>query len=280
MQKKQSRFSLQFKVGTFILLSLALSVIVIFLLGVEKAAFDKTYALWSRFDNISGLRVGASIHLAGIKAGVVDKIELDEQSQDVRVKLKINEKFKERIREDSRVSIRTQGLLGDKMIFITVGSPKEKMLEPNSEIKTKNQSMLAGMLGEEGEAVFNQLATTMNKVEGLLDSATKTSDEVFSLVHDIRTKPSLANDLLFNPESKKISRNLSQLLGRLNRISNHLNQITGKVNKGTGTLGALVNDPSVFYDLQTLLGKANRNKLIKTVIRMTLKTREKKAIHD
>jgi phospholipid/cholesterol/gamma-HCH transport system substrate-binding protein len=54
----------------------------------------------------------------------------------------------------------------------------------------------------------------------------------------------------------------------------NLNGILEKINNGTGTLGALVNDPGLYYDARSLMGGANRNRIIRNLVRQTVRTAE------
>ena len=50
--------------------------------------------------------------------------------------------------------------------------------------------------------------------------------------------------------------------------------ILEKVNNGTGTLGALVNDPGLYEDARALVGGANRNRIVRNLVRKTAKDGE------
>ncbi|MDO8644048.1 MAG: MCE family protein, partial [bacterium] len=63
-------------------------------------------------------------------------------------------------------------------------------------------------------------------------------------------------------------------------IIGDLKSVSGKMARGEGTLGALISDPTLFNDMKTLIGKANRNKLLKGVIRWTLQTKDKKLLEN
>jgi phospholipid/cholesterol/gamma-HCH transport system substrate-binding protein len=56
--------------------------------------------------------------------------------------------------------------------------------------------------------------------------------------------------------------------------------VVAKVDSGQGTLGALVNDPSLYDDVKTLLGRANRNRAVKFLIRRTLGSDEEEDVND
>ncbi|MDZ4224272.1 MAG: hypothetical protein U1D33_00035, partial [bacterium] len=57
--------------------------------------------------------------------------------------------------------------------------------------------------------------------------------------------------------------------------SENLKEISTKIRNGEGTVGALVMDPSLYNDMRALLGHANRNKLLKSLIRATIEEQEK-----
>lgn len=93
----------------------------------EFSVFDlkKNYNLEAEFDNVSGLKVGAGVEIAGVDIGNVSKIELGKNGL-AKVGMLINSDVK--ITKDAIASIRTQGLIGDKYIKITQGAD-EKMLK-------------------------------------------------------------------------------------------------------------------------------------------------------
>jgi len=94
----------------------------------EFSIFDleKNYSLEAEFDNASGLKVGAAIEIAGVGIGKVSKIELGEQGL-AKVTMLIKQDIL--ITSDAIASIRTQGLIGDKLIKITQGADEEMLAE-------------------------------------------------------------------------------------------------------------------------------------------------------
>jgi len=92
----------------------------------EFSIFDleKNYVLEAEFENISGLKVGAGIEIAGVNIGKVSKIKLGEHGL-AKVTLLINQDVK--ITEDAIASIRTQGFIGDKFIKIAQGADEEML---------------------------------------------------------------------------------------------------------------------------------------------------------
>ena len=94
----------------------------------EFSIFDleKNYNLEAEFDNASGLKVGAAIEIAGVDIGKVAKIELGEQGL-AKVTMLIKQDIL--ITSDAIASIRTQGLIGDKLIKIIQGADEEMLAE-------------------------------------------------------------------------------------------------------------------------------------------------------
>ena len=94
----------------------------------EFSIFDleKNYSLEAEFDNVSGLKVGATVETAGVGIGKVARVKLTEQGV-ARVTMLIEQDIK--ITTDAIASIRTQGLIGDKYIKIIQGADEEMLGE-------------------------------------------------------------------------------------------------------------------------------------------------------
>jgi phospholipid/cholesterol/gamma-HCH transport system substrate-binding protein len=81
-------------------------------------SLERNYSIMAGFDNVSGLKVGATIEIAGVNVGKVSGITLGEQNL-AEVTMLINQDIK--VTADAIASIRTQGLIGDKYIKIIQG---------------------------------------------------------------------------------------------------------------------------------------------------------------
>ncbi len=87
--------------------------------------------------------------------------------------------------------------------------------------------------------------------------------ELSTLLHDARTSPDGAIHQLVYGDGKHLMENLAG-------VAADMKAITGTIRSGEGTLGALVNDPSVYDDLRTILGNLKRNYILRELVRMTL----------
>lgn len=61
------------------------------------------------------------------------------------------------------------------------------------------------------------------------------------------------------------------MIENLRKVSENLRTITDKIAQGKGTVGALIDDPTVYEDLSSLLRGANRSWLLRTLIRSSVK---------
>ena len=130
--------SLQLRVGAFVLAGLLVFAGLVYMLGRSAGLFERQYRLVASFGQIGGLIQGATVRLAGVAVGHVGEIQLPEPgSAKVRVELLIARRVQDRIRADSLARIETLGLLGDKIIDVTLGSPGAAVLQDGGELRTE-----------------------------------------------------------------------------------------------------------------------------------------------
>ena len=89
-------------------------------------SLEKNYQIVAEFDNVSGLKVGATVEIAGVTIGKVSEISLGKEDL-AKVVLLINRDVE--VSADAIASIRTQGLIGDKYIKIIQGGDEESLTD-------------------------------------------------------------------------------------------------------------------------------------------------------
>ena len=140
----------EFWVGLFLLLGIAALVFLgLRVANVQGFGETKSYTVTATFDNI-GLKVRAPLKLGGVVIGRVSDITLDEKSYLPKVSIAINEEYKE-IPENSSLSIKTSGLLGEQYIALTMGfdDGETAMLKNGSQIQdTKSAMVLEDLIGQ------------------------------------------------------------------------------------------------------------------------------------
>ena len=122
---------IEITVGIFLVLGfLALGWLALQLGEVAWVTGSKSYILQAEFNNISGVKAGADVQIAGVTVGKVRQLRLNEESQAV-VKMQIDKTVA--IPKDSIASVKSQGIIGDKFIQIALGGD-DKLYKPGETI--------------------------------------------------------------------------------------------------------------------------------------------------
>ena len=125
------------KLGMFVIIGLALFMVTIYFIGMNKNLFVSTFQLKSHFKNVSGLKVGNNVRFSGINVGTVKDIEFVSDTVVV-VKLAIKQEVQQYIKADAMASIGSDGLMGDKVLTISPGTASNKMVKDNDNIRSTN----------------------------------------------------------------------------------------------------------------------------------------------
>lgn len=124
------RFNLEVTVGLFVVLGLCALAYLSIRLGQLQIGQGRTYDLTAVFPSVAGLRVGATIEIAGVQVGRVHDINLTNYTAVVTLRLE----KQVQLQEDAIASIRTRGLIGEKYVSITPGG-SERLLTAGGRIR-------------------------------------------------------------------------------------------------------------------------------------------------
>lgn len=141
----------EFWVGLFLLLGIAALVFLgLKVANVQSFGESQTYRVTATFDNIGGLKVRAPVKIGGVVIGRVSDIELDPKTYLPQVTLRIDERYNQ-IPDNSSLSIKTAGLLGEQYIALNIGfdDGETPMLKEGSKITdTKSAMVLEDLIGQ------------------------------------------------------------------------------------------------------------------------------------
>jgi phospholipid/cholesterol/gamma-HCH transport system substrate-binding protein len=130
MKKKTSN---KIGLGIFVSAAIAIFILGIYLIGERRQLFRGTFKISTVFKNVSGLQLGNNVRFSGIDVGIVsDMAQLTDTT--VKVDMQIDERSRKFMRADSKASIGTDGLMGDKLILIAPGTEKASVLKNNDVI--------------------------------------------------------------------------------------------------------------------------------------------------
>jgi len=218
----------QLRVAGVILLAVAVLGLAAYQLGKAANLFTKRYELLVFLPSANGLRVGGSVTLAGKLVGTVKEIEFlpvdFDSTRNLRIVARVDRTVREQIRQDSKAQLRTMGLLGDKVLDITPGTPRTAVLEEGDTIRV-------------GEAL---------DLEAVLAKAAGAVDDVVLLTRDLRVVTSglaagkgTVGQLLTNRAM------YDQLTGAMSRA----NALFASLQNPNGTFGRMMNDPTLYVNL-------------------------------
>jgi phospholipid/cholesterol/gamma-HCH transport system substrate-binding protein len=138
------KFNIETGVGIFIVAGLlSLGYLSINLGGMDLFGSEQ-YKVTARFANVSGLKAGATVEIAGVTVGKVERIDLEDY--EASVQMMIDPEVK--LQEDVIASIRTQGIIGDKYIKIKAGGADEYLEEDGEIIETESALELEELISK------------------------------------------------------------------------------------------------------------------------------------
>ncbi len=245
------------KLGIFIFFGSVLLVIGIFMLGNKDQLFVSTFTIKAYFKNTEGLRNGASVRFGGIDVGAVRDIKImPDTSGLVEVSMRIKSDIRRFIKRDSKASIETEGLVGNKVVLITMGSPNSDVIEDNGTILSREPLSFADVIDEtqgilaytkEMTKNLSEIIARVNKGEGTIGkilndeelyktatSITKTADRsLTSLTEDLKNIISLFDEL---------GRGVETVVKNTNNVVAGIDTLLKGVSEGKGVLGTLMTD--------------------------------------
>jgi len=226
-------------VGLMVAIGFVAFVFLLFNLG-GGSILKSQYTLYGTFRHVKGLHMGSEVSLSGLRIGVVRKLQISPQTKELLVEFSISRDVQEFIRKDSLAQIRTQGVLGDKYIEVSFGSPEQAVLKNGDTIMTN-----------EAEDIFAQ----SGKLVGGLSKKFSEGGDFDSVMQNLsvvtKNLAVLTEDLKKNQTGDKLGKSVASL-----------EAVLGKVERGEGSLGGLINDPTVYEDLKTITGGAKRSAIL------------------
>jgi len=276
-------------VGIFVFLGIAILVTGILTLGGQQKKFVKAIHLKAVFDDIGGLQTGNNIWFSGVKIGTVRKINFYGDSQ-VEIEMNVEEAVVEFIRKDSKATISSDGLIGNKIIVIyggtTLAPPvqdgdrleavmpldtdkmmetlqvnNENLVEITADLKALTSKLAAGE-GIVGAVMTDSvLAQNFKSILANLNTASINSNRMLNDLNKFTSKlnqeGNLFNDLVTDKtmatEIRSTVESLKSSAENTEKMTEELKLITDKFNSQDNAIGVFLNDPQFAEDLRSTL---------------------------
>jgi len=247
---------LEFKVGIFVFVGLAMLGALLVQFGRLGEGFKTYYPLTVRFTNASGLLKGSDVLLAGARIGkVAGGPRLVREGDGVAVPLKIYDYVK--VPEGTKFSVGSSGLLGDRFVVVTPppGQPKA-YLPPNAYIDGTRETGIDD-LTREGGALVTDLRGTVQKLNQETLSSENMQNLKSSMEHLNQATSALAES------SKKLDGVIGQAdstMASAKKAADTLQDAIADTRKavrsatqGKGLVATLLNDQQLANDLHALI---------------------------
>lgn len=262
----------EFKVGLLVLVVAAL-IAVMSMRVSEDPTVGGAKKYWFLSPNASGLVKKSAVKMAGIPIGVIKDIRL---SQGIaRVDIVIRDEVD--LRQSARAEIKANGILGDKYVEISPGSPEDPPLANGDQILNVNdKSSLDGLLTQISEIGTSLKMVALTLKESVQDEGSekhilgrivknidRITGDLAGITHDNKERVSeiLAQ---VNSVTKSLDSALShgdsgfkQTWSRLDKVLRNVEEVTAKINQGQGTLGKLINDEKTVEEINSAVEGIN-----------------------
>jgi phospholipid/cholesterol/gamma-HCH transport system substrate-binding protein len=216
----------QVRAGVFILVALVCIAGGVLLMGQKTKMFVSKGELKIVMDDVAGLKQGAPVWLAGVDVGVVTQIDFSDpkHSNKVQILLEADRKALRKIGPDSRITIKTRGLMGEKYVDIT----------PSQQYSETPATVLQGTTVAKLDDVVQKAGTTFDRLNTIVDSITQGKGTLGKLTTD----PALYHNIV--------------------KLTGELNSLAVTINRGEGSLGKLARSPEPYDKLIRILERADR----------------------
>jgi phospholipid/cholesterol/gamma-HCH transport system substrate-binding protein len=227
----------QLKVGVLVIVALCALIALIFLMSNSTGGFwSGRLTLRSYFENSAGLKVGAPVLLDGVTVGNVAAIHIitdpARRLTPVEVVMKINRKYAIGIRDDSKSSLETQGVLGDTLVDIDSKRATGGPAQNDAELRTTETPNIQDVI-QASQGTIQRLDTILDQVNLIANTLNSKNGSIGLLIND----PTLYKKAL--------------------TTLNELSSIVDQVNNGQGSIGKLLKDESMYNSLNSMIAKAN-----------------------
>jgi phospholipid/cholesterol/gamma-HCH transport system substrate-binding protein len=268
----------EFKVGVLVLVGLALLFYMSFRVGKFGAVSEgKGYVVSAHFKNIAGLDKKSPVEVAGVQIGRVHQIALDGTT--AKVLLLIKNEIK--VPVDSKISIKSFGILGDKYLEIEVGQSPD-YVKAGDELKNVVSYADYDEIFQNVSVAAHNIGETMEQFKGLVGDKEKQS--IKEGLTNIKVASTEFKDMIVQNKGSvnrivtnvaTASNTLAPLAEKADSTLTQISTLVKDVGDGKGTLGMLAKDDKLYTDAKDVVatlksvstdieqGKGTLGKLVK-----------------
>ena len=260
----------QLRVGLMVIVALMIFMVAIFYITGRGRLLARKYTLQTFLPEAQGLKEGAPVRLAGVEVGNVDRVQLSpyrgQPAKSVQITMRVLKSYQPDIRADSKASLITEGLLGERMVDITRGSPQEPEIKDGGTVQGKEEAAIKLIIERTNEVVSNlsvmteQIRDIVSRVqagqgtigklvkdETLYNRVNAAVDDVHKLTQQAAAGEGTLGKLIVSNE----------LYDRANATMRRVDNIVADVEAGKGTVGKFLRDEALAAQTKQMIERAN-----------------------
>jgi phospholipid/cholesterol/gamma-HCH transport system substrate-binding protein len=193
------------RLGAFVVVTLAILVAGVFIIGGKQYLFSSTYQLKAQFDNVVGLDDGGDVRVGGVHSGTVRSIVLPHKpGEKVTIVMDLAKSTHEIIKQDSVATIETEGLLGNQYLAISFGSAGAAEVHNGDTIASHAPLQMADL--------FQKTSDILDSSQQAIQNATRAAANLDSISAKINGGQGTAGALV---NDKQLYTNLEQTTGAM-----------------------------------------------------------------
>ena len=220
----------QLKVGVIVLISSLILVGLLFLMTSASglSVFSKKLHITTYFENAAGLKEGGAVNLQGVTIGTVEHVTVTSDPErkltPVKVEMKLDGRYQDELRQDSKAALTTVGVLGDTVVDVNSQNAVGAPLRDGDELHTLETPNIQDVV-KASQGTIEQLNVILAKMNAIVDN--------------IQSGKGSVGQLINSPE----------LYDKLNRTVGELEKLEVNINAGKGSVGKLVTDDALYNKL-------------------------------
>jgi phospholipid/cholesterol/gamma-HCH transport system substrate-binding protein len=250
--------------GLFVAIAFFAVVVGTLAIAVKQGWLASKVKYRTELESADGIHAGSVVQIAGLRVGSVTDVQLDNNHQVV-VNFEILEKFRDKVRADSRVNIFRPFILSDKVLEVSVGDEGQPLAEKESLIpvtaSTDIMDLLSGKKMSAFLGSFDKVAESLRLVGEAFSDPKRTAaliqmiDRLNPLVQNLNTmsiefgrigiaanKQQRADSIIrnlaavsdemekmlpaFNREAPDFGKQLGQIVTNLNVLTTEMQKLT------------------------------------------------------
>jgi phospholipid/cholesterol/gamma-HCH transport system substrate-binding protein len=197
----------KWKLGLFAIVALVIAVGAIYYIGKERNKFGSVLHVSAQFNSVSGLKLGSNVRLGGIDVGTVNSIALVTDTT-VEVDMIIQKKVQKFIKKDAKASIGSDGLMGDKVIVITAGTPTTPIVTDGDSLGSHQPIETDAIMASLKTSADNAAIITSNLAD-ISSRITNGKGALGKLLHDTSLSSNISSTMRnLNSSTHKLDENM------------------------------------------------------------------------